>query len=112
MWRSILKGVELVKYGIITRRNGSIIQKVTDLINPITGNWNAQLINDDLFFQEDAYAYTILSTPLHEDMEDLVAWHPDPKGMFSVKSAYALAIKRRDSLNKSDASSSASQQGN
>jgi hypothetical protein len=35
----------------------------------------------------------ILSMPLFDDMEDLPAWQ---KGMFSVKSAYALGIKVRD----------------
>jgi hypothetical protein len=94
---------------VITPRNGSILQKVADLINPITGTWDVQLIND-IFLQEDAE--TILTIPLYEGMEDLVAWHPDLKGMFSVKSAYALAIKYRDSLNQADASTSASQQGN
>jgi len=34
------------------------------------------LIND-IFLQEDAE--TILTIPLYEGMEDLVAWHPDPK---------------------------------
>lgn len=38
-----------------------------------------------------------------------LAWHPDPKGMFSVKSAYALGIKIRDHQNNSDASSSGSE---
>jgi hypothetical protein len=31
--------------------------------------------------------------PLYDDMEDFQACHPDPKGLFSVKSAYALGIK-------------------
>jgi hypothetical protein len=38
-----------------------------------------------------------------------LAWHPDPKGMFSVKSAYALGIKIRDHQNNSNASSSGSE---
>ena len=65
-WRSILKGVELLKEGliwriedgssiniredlwisrevkpeVITQRNGSILTKVADLLNPGTGNWD------------------------------------------------------------------------
>jgi hypothetical protein len=71
-WRSILKGAQLLKEGIIWRigdgksvniwndpwiprnntrhvitpRRGSILQKVADLINPITGKWDEQLVRD------------------------------------------------------------------
>jgi hypothetical protein len=75
---------------VITPRNGSILQKVADLINPITETCDAQLINE-IFLQEGAKA--ILTIPLYEDMEDLLAWQPDPKRLFSVKSAYTMAIK-------------------
>ena len=66
IWRSILKGLELLKEGliwriedgssvniredlwisrevkpeVITQRNGSILTKVADLLNPGTGNWD------------------------------------------------------------------------
>ena len=38
--------------------------------------------------------------------EDFPAWHPNPKGMFSVKSAYALGTKIRYHQNNSNASTS------
>ena len=41
-----------------------------------------------------------------EDTEDFLAWHPDPKGVFSVKSAYALGIEIRDKETGADASTS------
>ena len=63
----------------------------------------------DTFLQEDV-GY-ILTIPIQEGMEDTVAWHGDPKGKFSVKSAYALAVRRRDYHNNADASSSTSRQG-
>lgn len=70
IWRSILKGLELLKEGliwriedgssvniredlwisrevkpeVITQRNGSILTKLADLLNPGTGNWDTQLI--------------------------------------------------------------------
>lgn len=114
-WRSILKGVHLLKEGIIWRigdgksvniwddpwiprnntrrvltpRRGSILQKVADLVNHVTTNWDVQLVQDS-FCEEDAKY--ILSMPLFDDMEDFPAWHPDPKGLFSAKSAYALGV--------------------
>jgi hypothetical protein len=38
-------------------------------------------------------------------MEDWPAWHFDAKGLFSVKSAYKLAVARRDAHTGQDASS-------
>uniref|UniRef100_A0A453F9N7 Uncharacterized protein n=1 Tax=Aegilops tauschii subsp. strangulata TaxID=200361 RepID=A0A453F9N7_AEGTS len=67
---------------VITPRRGSILEKVADLINPITGSWDEQLITET-FWEEDAKF--ILSIPLFEDTEDFPACHPDPKGLFSVK---------------------------
>src|SRR5207237_2215158 len=99
-WRSILKGVQLLKEGLIwrigdgrsvniwrdpwiprssTRKvfmplRGSLLHMVADLINPITGNWDKQLVKET-FWEEDAKF--ILSLPLVESMEDFPAWHPD-----------------------------------
>jgi len=39
-------------------------------------------------------------------MEDWPAWHFNAKGVFSVKSAYKLAVQKRDALTGRDASSS------
>ncbi|WVZ57425.1 hypothetical protein U9M48_007811 [Paspalum notatum var. saurae] len=129
-WRSILKGVGLLKEGIIWRigngcsvniwrdpwiprnytrkiitpRRGSILHKVADLINPFTDSWDEQLIRDT-FWEDDAKF--ILSMPTNSDTEDFPAWHPDPRGLFSVKSAYALGIRIRDQMKGTDASPSA-----
>jgi hypothetical protein len=112
-WRSILKGVNLLKEGIIWRvGNGSeinvwkdpwiardgmrvpftpkgqnLITKVAELICPISGNWDEPLVRD-IFWPTEAEI--ILPTPIREDVEDFWAWHPDAKGLFSVKSAYKL----------------------
>ena len=75
----------------------------SDLLNSITGMQDEQLVKDT-FWKEDAKI--ILSIPLFEDMEEYVAWHPGPKGLFSVKSAYALGIRIRDQTAGPNASTS------
>jgi hypothetical protein len=97
-WRSILRGLELLKEGIIWRvGDGENIDifcdpwipggqtrwvrtpdeleeeiRVCDLINPITGQWDEDTIRN-LFCAEDIKE--ILSIPIRHGMEDAVAWH-------------------------------------
>jgi hypothetical protein len=130
-WRSILRGVELLKQGIIWRigtgeevdafddpwiprgstrrpRTHNILNekmRVCDLIDQTTVTWDEELIKS-LFDEEDAKE--ILSIPLRPKMEDWVAWHYDKKGEFSVKSAYRLGVSIRDAQLIADASSSIS----
>jgi hypothetical protein len=40
----------------------------------------------EIFWEEDAA--NILAIPVHAELEDTIAWHFDPKGLFSVKSVY------------------------
>lgn len=40
----------------------------------------------------------ILVIPVQCDLDDFVAWHFDPKGMFSVKSAYRVLENREEML--------------
>jgi hypothetical protein len=116
-WRSILKGVGVIKKGLIWRvRNGeeiniwsdpwmnregpkrpitprgqNIITCVSELTNLAACQWDVQLVSD-VFREEDINA--ILSTPLRLDYEDFPAWFPDPKGVFTVKLAYkVLAVE-------------------
>jgi hypothetical protein len=115
VWRSILKGIQLLKAGLIwrvddgkriniwcdpwlpkgevrtplTRRGNSILTKVSELIDPVTGAWDSQLV-EQTFNEADAAA--ILSIPIVEDVEDYCAWHPDNRGKFTVKSAYKLHV--------------------
>jgi hypothetical protein len=112
-WRSILKGVEVLKEGIIWRigdgrniriwtdpwlprcwsrrpitpRGGNLLRTAEELIDPTTGQWDAQLV-EQTFVEQDAKM--ILSLPVHIDMEDMYAWQYDTKGQFSVRSAYKL----------------------
>jgi hypothetical protein len=48
-----------------------------------------QLVNQTF---NTVYAAAILSIPIVDDMEDFLAWQPDSRGMFFVKSAYKLHI--------------------
>jgi hypothetical protein len=112
-WRSILKGLDILKKGIIwrigdgskidiwrdpwlprewsrlpiTHRGNSLLTKVTKLIDPSTGTWNEELVSQTFLPQD---AELILATPVHYDLDDLVAWHFDMKGRFSVRSAYKM----------------------
>jgi hypothetical protein len=62
----------------------ALLRRVDELINPITGGWDVQLVHDT-FWPEDANE--ILRIPIDDRMEDWAAWHFDLKGLFSVKSA-------------------------
>ena len=55
---------------------------------------------------------TYLGIPIKNDMEDLVAWHYDKKGLFSVKSAYHVlddGRNREQSRQMGESSSSSGQ---
>jgi len=99
-WRSILKGLKLLKQGLIWRigdgmntniwtdpwiprgstrrpatpRGPSLLTKVADLIDPGTGTWDEKLVLDT-FWPEDAQI--ILNIPTAEGMNDWPAWHYD-----------------------------------
>ncbi|WVZ50515.1 hypothetical protein U9M48_001761 [Paspalum notatum var. saurae] len=128
-WRSILQGVKLLKKGLIwrigdgndthiwkdpwiprgtTRRpstpqGSSLLTRVSDLIDPVSGRWDVQLVRDTFCLDD---AEVILTIPINEASEDWPAWHFDVKGIFSVKSAYKRAVQVRDQEMGRDASSS------
>ncbi|BAF26191.2 Os10g0191000 [Oryza sativa Japonica Group] len=54
------------------------------------GQWDIELIQQ-IFNENDAKIITRI--PLREGQEDFIAWQPDTKGIFSVKSAYKLHEK-------------------
>jgi hypothetical protein len=63
-----------------------VLTKVSDLIEPITGQWDATLLSD-LFNPVDAGR--ILQIPIHnQGFNDSVAWNLTPHGRFTVQSAY------------------------
>jgi hypothetical protein len=112
-WRSILKGIQLLKEGVIkrvgdgtsinvwqdpwvpregcpfliTRRGNTMIDHVSELLDPISGSWDHELVDDCLW---PADAIHVKKIPVCMEMEDFWAWRLEPKGNFSVKSAYKL----------------------
>jgi len=74
-----------------TPRGQTILNKVSELIDPTFGDWDRTLITE-IFWEADAK--NILSIPLKNGMEDTLAWHFDPKGDFFVKSAYHVLTNR------------------
>lgn len=111
-WQSIMKGLELFKRGyiwrigsgeeiniwsdpwvpsspdrkVITPRGQALLTRVNELIDPNSGTWDEALIRM-IFSPVDARR--ILQIPLnHHAFEDFIAWHPDRRGLFSVRSAY------------------------
>lgn len=63
----------------LTRGGQTILSKFADLINPVDGKWDDELVVD-AFCEEDAKL--ILTIPIHTGLEDVIAWHYDQKGIF------------------------------
>jgi hypothetical protein len=53
-----------------------LIARVADLISPITGTWDEQLVKDT-FTANDTVL--VLSMPVRDDAEDFIAWRFDSK---------------------------------
>lgn len=71
---------------VITVHGNQLLSKVSDLIDPSSGEWDEPLIRDN-FWNIDAER--ILQIPLYQHhTEDYVAWHLTKNGTFSVRSAY------------------------
>jgi hypothetical protein len=64
-----------------------LLRNVNELIDPIIGKWYSSLVTQ-IFVEQDAKL--ILSLLVHTDMEDLIAWHYDNRGIFTIRSAYKL----------------------
>jgi hypothetical protein len=64
-----------------------MLTTVDELIDPISGQWDVDLLNQT-FWEEDVHI--IRSIPVHVEMEDAISWHYETKGQFSVKSAYKV----------------------
>jgi hypothetical protein len=118
-WRSIVHGLDALKQGLIWRvgdgtlidiwsdpwipdgvtrrpitpRGNIVLTKVLELIDPVTGDWDKQLISE-VFWEEDVNR--ILGIPIKHGMADLLAWHYDSKGIFSVKLAYHVLDDQRE----------------
>ena len=74
---------------VTTLQGRNLVTRVAELIDPITNGWDKDLVCQT-FNAEDAKI--ILQIPIYEHTKDCVAWHFDKKGIFSVKSAYKVAV--------------------
>lgn len=128
-WHAIEYGLDLLKKGIIWRvGNGANIRTwrdpwiprshqlrpitargrcrlrwVADFIDP-NGNWNMTLIRQH--FLDVDIAEIIKIKPSRRNQEDFLAWHPKKRGIFTVRSAYRLALDEQMRNQGSGASSS------
>jgi len=60
---------------------------VDELIDPISEKWDVPLLKQ-VFWEEDVQL--IRSVHVHLDMDDIVGWHYDRKGLLSVKYEYKV----------------------
>ena len=71
--------------------------KVSDLINPLSKNWDFHLLND-LFAPQEAEL--ISSIPLcHSNVEDKLIWPYASLGIYLVKSDYNFLAKENSTIN-------------
>jgi hypothetical protein len=126
-WQGIMYGLELLKQGVIWRINsgssiriwrdnwlprGNLksmgnaskrrIRWVSDLIDPSTKTWKEELVRE-IFYPPDAETVLQLKIP-SVDGEDILAWHPERSGLFTVRSAYRLALELKMKDNTSSMS--------
>ena len=71
----------------MTPRSGSILTTVNELISPITGQWDLELVRDTFWLPD---AELILKMPLRDSAVAFTACHYDSKDEHSVKQACKL----------------------
>jgi hypothetical protein len=73
---------------IISSRGGAVYTKVSELINPISGQWDEELLHSLLSTVD---VNRILHIPLHSrGFDDFVAWGFTKNGKYTVRSGYHL----------------------
>ena len=78
---------------IVTPRGGALYTKVADLIDPMTGQWDEELLHI-LFHPVDVHR--ILQIPLNiNGFDDFVAWNQTRHGQYTVRSGYYLQWKHQ-----------------
>jgi hypothetical protein len=110
-WQSILASIECFKEGYIWRVGdgteikiwednripgshnlkiqmawgNNLVSTIDELINPINSTWDEDLLKA-IFWPTNVYQ--IVQFPIILGREDLVAWHYNRSGLFSLRSAY------------------------
>jgi hypothetical protein len=80
---------------LITPRGRNLITKVDELIDPNTEHWDIPFL-EEIFREEDVQI--IQSIPTHLEIDDVVGWHFDAKGIFSVKCSELLKVVDKEAL--------------
>ena len=130
-WQGIMHGLELLKKGVIWRvrdganiniwrdnwlprdsglqisakKNRTRLRCVSELFMRGSKSWDENLIRH-LFYSYDAEEILKLRIPTVGE-EDFIAWHYEKNGMFSVKSAYRLALNLKNNKSETGSSSDA-----
>jgi hypothetical protein len=117
MWRAIEHGLGLLKKGIIWRiksgtkvqiwrdpwiprppsfrptlkRGGTRLRWVSQLMKPGGYEWDDQVINSCMYPHDTNEVLRIRLANRNE--EDIIAWHYEKTGVFTVRSAYKLALE-------------------
>jgi hypothetical protein len=115
-WHGIEHGLQLIKEGTVSRigdgknvniwrynwvprdfnlkvapgKTNTRISRVNQLLRPGTNEWDEQLVRKVCYSQDVDWILNI-KLPTYPCC-DLVAWHYDKSGTFSVRSAYRLAF--------------------
>lgn len=129
-WKAVEHGLELLKKGLkwrigdgrkvriwkdqwiprqsslkLSPQNGRCrLRWVHQLINQDTNSWDADLIKN-VCSPLDVNEILKIKLP-HRGMEDFLAWHFDKTGVFTVRSAYHLALHNQLKANELGSSSS------
>jgi hypothetical protein len=83
---------------LLTPCSNILINKAADLIDPITGVWDKELLHG-LFWEVDVNR--IMEIPMApEGMEDFIAWHHNSNGIFTVRCAYHMECDYRFGRNE------------
>jgi hypothetical protein len=73
---------------ILSPQGNTVYSKVSELISPVTGTWDSELLQE-LFSPVDVQR--ILEIPLNNHgFEDFIAWHYSKNGRYSVRLGYHL----------------------
>jgi hypothetical protein len=114
-------GLELLKKGIINRigdgrntqfhrdqwiprsrglkvtgvKKNTRLRWVNQLIEPASNQWNIEILRD-LFYEHDVQAILSIELP-QTQQQDRIAWNYAKNGVFTVKSAYRLALDLKHS---------------
>lgn len=91
VYGGILGSQESIHSGLLPGREGVDCDGYLSLLNQDGRNWDFHKLSQ-IFNQADVEAISNIKLP-QRSTEDILAWHMEKNGMFSVRSAYNLVMK-------------------